>query len=279
MLEASTTTSGFIPGEKNTFNGISGSRFARAAPLRDPRRGVCVGRAVSVSTHHAGSSLRLGRGKKSPSIAALFVGFVLEKVKGNGEVAVHVRADVAIGAHRLAAHRAARSSGGDHCRRVGADLAGLSARESAGEIRADPFEIDGVAVVVIIVALKIVRGNDQAIAALVVAKFHSAGAELTRRLGIEIKRQAGRPKVRTGVWKLFKELFQRQAEGLQLLFLHPNDIGGTVDYRHQAESALPRLPDRLDSQPLRVEGGSRARFKRIVGHPTTFHIRVCPGTW
>jgi hypothetical protein len=56
-------------------------------------------------------------------------------------------------------------------------------------------------------------------------------------------------------------------------------VGAAVDNGQETKPALPGLPYRFNSEPLRLKGRAGTGVKRVVGHPTTFHIPKRPEKW
>lgn len=168
-------------------------------------------------------------------------------IEGMGNVAILLWADVRFGAHRRAAHRAARTTRGNNRRGVGAELARLLAADSTAE---------GWGVIVLVGVFVDVVGDDhQAVAALVVAELHPPGAKLPAGIAVELPWDRGRFELEILVRQVFEELLKRDTECLELLLFHPDDRRFAVDDDHQPKPSLAWLADRFGAQTLGLSTG------------------------
>src|SRR5215217_3741641 len=158
-----------------------------------------------------------------------------------GEVAVLLRTGVWSPIHRLAAEDATRTAGGDDGGGIATQLACLRPRQPADEPR-----------IVVAFDLQVVGDDDEAVPLLVETQFHAASTELTTRGEVEFDRFVPRREVDFPLRELVEHLLQRPAEGVELLFFHPDNEGLAIDDREEAEPSLTRLADRLHPRPLRV---------------------------
>ena len=114
------------------------------------------------------------------------------------KVTVLLRADVRTWPHRLAAHCASWATGGNHRGRFRTQVPRLLPRQAAGE--------RGVA---FLLAIEIVRDDDDAVLVIVVSQLHATNAELLSRLSIKLGKPRRRRKHGTSVRQAREHLFER----------------------------------------------------------------------
>ena len=158
------------------------------------------------------------------------------------EVTILLRAHVRARTHRLAAHRAAGTTGGDDRGRFRAQVPRLLTCHAACKRG-----------VILFRTVQIVRDDDNSVLIVIVAQLHAADPKLLARLQVELGKTWRRRKHRSGVRQAGKHLFERQSQGLDLLLLHPDRVCLAVDDRQEPETAVARFADRFDLNPLRVE--------------------------
>src|SRR5215211_967720 len=169
----------------------------------------------------------------------LCAAFLLER-----QVAILLRADVDAWVYRLAAHRAAWPPSGNEHRGLGAELSCLATTDA---------EVQGRRLLCLLVVLLHVVGTDQdAVARLVVAELHPAGAELATCLSIELERDVRGFQFGPGARQLFEHLLQREAERLELLLLHPHDERLALKRGEESKSAVARLAESLGTDLLGI---------------------------
>src|SRR5215217_171671 len=180
------------------------------------------------------------------------------------EVAILLRANVRPRPHRLAAHAAPRASGGNHRRGFRAQISRLFPRHAAGKRR-----------VAVLLAIEIVRDNNDAVLVIVVAEFHATDPKLLSRLPVELSKTRRGRKHGPGVRQAREHLLQGQTQGLDLLLLHPDRVGLPIYDRQEPETAIAWFSDRFDLDPLCVEISTHSFEPPDYGGKT----RSAPDTW
>ena len=176
-------------------------------------------------------------------------------VKREREMTVLFRTNVVLtGVDQGTTHRTAWTSGCNHQCRISADLERLIASDPHIQRR----------VLLGFLLLQVVRSDDDPIGGDIETKFHPADAKLAARVVIELDRQIGAFEELRTLRQLLQHLFDRQAKRLQLLFLHPENVGFASHCRYQSETTTAWLPDRVDTYPLRI--ATRHRCRKVIIH-------------
>ena len=195
----------------------------------------------------------------SSYIFSVFNGFQIV-----AKVAILLGADVRARPHRLSAHRAPGTTGGDDRRRFRAEVPSLRPRHAAGERG-----------VIFLRAIQIVGDDHDAIFVVVIAQFHPTDPKLLSSFQIELAKNWRGRKHGSRVGQPCKHLFERQSQGVNLLLLHPDDVRLAIDNRQEPETAITGFTDGIDLNPLRVEFSTHSLEPPDYGGKT----RPAPDTW
>ena len=160
--------------------------------------------------------------------------------------------------------RAPRASGGNDRRGFRAQISRLLPRHAAGKRR-----------VAVLLAIEIVRDNNDAVLVIVVAELHATDPKLLSRLPVELGKTRRGRKHGPGVRQAREHLLQGQTQGLDLLLLHPDRVCLPVDDRQEPETAVAWFSDRFDLDPLCVEISTHSFEPPDYGGKT----RSAPDTW
>lgn len=162
-------------------------------------------------------------------------GFVL--VEGQWKVPVLLRTDVTFAIHRGTAHRASwASSGGNRC---GVDAQGLRLGSGKTDIERRLHRF--------VILLQVECADHNPAGRLLEPELDPAQSKLMIGLFIELDGHVAGIEFGLIRGTLLENLFDRQSQGLKLLFLHPDDVRLVTDSDQHTESPLSGLSHRLNT--------------------------------